>query len=160
MKKSAAFKQDMLGTALGVFCAVMLLLSPWQIDLDVPYPFYKGPLLMPLIALSMGTLASLPSMIRFFGSLRTGWKEESFAFPKKAFLLFIVAMLYPAAILFAGLEIATLVILSVELFINGVRNRLLLAGIPVAVTLIFWLVFRWLLDVFFPEPILYHLIMG
>ncbi len=160
MKDTSSFKHDMLGAALGGFCALMLALCPWQIDFDVPYPFYKGPLLMPLIALSLGVLASIPSWIRFAGNFSAAVRQEKFSLPPKTVLLFFCALLYPGAILFAGLEPATLVILALLLAVNGIRNRYVLLGVPVAVTFIFWLVFRCLLDVFFPEPILIHLLMG
>ena len=160
MKESSTFKNDLLGTALGVFCALMLAVAPWQIDLDVPYPFYKGPLLMPLIALTLGVLASIPSCVRCTRRFLTDVRQERFLPPLKTTLLFFCALLYPCAIFLAGLEVATLVILGLLLFINGIRAWYILVFVPAAVTLIFWLVFRCLLDVFFPEPLIIHLLMG
>lgn len=160
MKEAPAFKNDLLGVVLGGFCMLMLALAPWQIDLDVPYPFYKGPLLMPLIALSLGVLASIPSCVRLARRCRSDGRREHFLPPLKTTLLFFCALLYPCAIFLAGLEAATLAILALLLFINGVRDWRLLLFVPAGVTLIFWLVFRCLLDVFFPEPFLFYLLLG
>ena len=147
--------QDVLAAALGAFCALMLAISPWQIDLDVPYPFYKGPLLMPLLILTMGTLASLPSWRR----LLMNRKSRSFhvSVPRKALCMFVVVALFPVCIKFAGLELATIVILSAELFLAGQRNIKIIAIVTACVTILFWIVFRQLLDVYFPEPLILSL---
>ena len=158
-KEQTQFRQDLIGTALGLFCLAMLALAPVQIDLDVPYPFYKGPLLFPMIALSIGVLASLPSICRLARGLARG-ERAGFVFPRKAALMFCLAVLYPVGIMLVGLEAATLVILFLELLVCGVRRPVLLAGIPIGMAVLFWLVFRRLLDVYFDEPLIMTLIGG
>ncbi len=159
IKEQMQFRQDLIGTALGLFCLAMLVLAPSQIDLDVPYPFYKGPLLFPMIALSIGVFASLPSMFRLSKGFARGCRA-GFVFPKKAALMFSLAVLYPVGIMLVGLEASTLVILFLELLVCGVRRPILLAGIPAGMAVLFWLVFRRLLDVYFDEPLVMTLIGG
>jgi hypothetical protein len=148
--------QDLLGTILGSFCAIMLILAPWQIDLDVPYPFYKGPLLMPVIALLLGTLASLPSVFRllFRHTAEKTWSLDGEGWPAKPCAMFLTTLLFPLGIITAGLELATIVVLAIELYITGSRNPKILLGIPFAVSVLFWIVFKALLDVYFPEPLI------
>ncbi len=147
--------QDALGAFLGLFCAVMLAVSPWQIDLDVPYPFYKGPLLMPLLVLSMGVLASLPSWRRLLLNGKKGSLHVSV--PRKALGMLAVAALYPLGIKTVGLEAATIIVLGTELFLAGLRDIKIAALVTAGVTVLFWIVFRRLLDVYFPEPLLFSL---
>jgi len=147
--------QDALGAFLGLFCAVMLAVSPWQIDLDVPYPFYKGPLLMPLLVLSMGVLASLPSWNRLIRNRKKDVLHLSV--PRKPLCMLAVAALYPLGIKTVGLEAATIIVLGTELFLAGLRDIKIAALVTAGVTVLFWIVFRRLLDVYFPEPLLFSL---
>jgi len=157
-EKTRSRAHDLLGAILGTFCTIMLVLAPWQIDLDVSYPFYKGPFIMPVIALSIGVIASLPSWYRlFFKRQGRSWKLDGAGAPRKPFLMLITALLYPVGIFTVGLEIATFFILAVELYITGQRDRKNLLLIPILLTFIFWLVFRRMLDVYFPEPLLFYL---
>jgi hypothetical protein len=148
---------DLLGALLGSFCIFMLVIAPWQIDLDVSYPFYKGPFLMPILALSIGVLASLPSWYRLlFKGRGRSWSLDGAGAPRKPFLMLLTAILYPVGIICVGLEIATVLILSVELYIAGQRNKKVLIFVPLIVSALFWLVFRRMLDVYFPEPLLLY----
>ncbi len=150
--------QDVLAAFLGLFCAAMLIVSPWQIDLDVPYPCYKGPLLMPLLVLSMGFLASLPSWFRLFRNGRSGCCGISFS--RKALCMLAVVACYPLCIKLTGLELSTVIILSAELFLAGQRNFKIIALVTAGVTVLFWIVFRQLLDVYFPEPLILSFFEG
>lgn len=144
---------------MGLFCAVMLVLCPWQIDLDVPYPFYKGPLLVPMLALSLGVLSSLPAWARLLkpspGAL---WKVDGQGISPKPFVMLLIGALYPFMIMLIGLEAATFTALSAELIYLGHRTILLAIGLPVFVSLLFWLIFKLLLDVFFPTPEIIYLL--
>ena len=85
-------------------------------------------------------------------------KQEHFSLPRQTVCLFFAAILYPFAIWLVGLETATFCILCLLLFINGIRNIFLLLGIPAIITILFWIVFRCLLDIFFPEPLIFHML--
>ncbi|MBR3880954.1 MAG: tripartite tricarboxylate transporter TctB family protein [Mailhella sp.] len=158
-EKTRSRAHDLLGAVLGTFCTVMLVLAPWQIDLDVSYPFYKGPFIMPILALSIGVIASLPSWYRLlFKGKGRSWELDGAGAPRKPFLMLVTALFYPIGIFVIGLEIATFLILAVELYITGQRNRKILFFIPLLLSGIFWLVFRRMLDVYFPEPLLFYVL--
>ena len=147
--------RDLLGAALGLFCAAMLALSSRLIDLDVPYPFYSGPLLVPMLALAMGTLASLPFWKRLlFPAAGASWRLDGQGAPAKPAAMLLLGALYPVLLLYIGLEAATFLVLGTELrYLARPRLRVLLA-VTAVVTLTFRLVFKALLDVYFPTPIL------
>jgi amino acid transporter len=151
--------QDLLGAALGLFCVVMLAISPWQIDLDVPYSFYAGPLLVPMLVLAMGALASLPFWKRLlFPEAGASWYLDGKGSPTKPAVMLLLGALYPVLLLYLGLEAATFLILGGELrYLGRSRPRVLLA-VTAVVTLAFWLVFKVALDVYFPPPRLWETI--
>lgn len=157
-EKTRSRSHDLLGAILGLFCAVMLTVSPWQIDLDMNYPFYKGPFLMPIIALTLGIAASLPSWYRLlFKGKGRSWTLDGAGAPKKPCLMLLAAIFYAFSIMAIGLELGTLIALAMLLVITGSRNAKVLIGVPLVVTFIFWGVFRQLLDIYFPEPLIYYL---
>ena len=51
----------------------------------------------------------------------------------------------------------TILSLALLLVITGARNIKVLVVVPLVVTFIFWVVFRQLLDIYFPEPLIYYL---
>ncbi len=151
--------QDLLQVILGIFCFFMLCVSPWQIDLDVPYPFYKGPLLVPLIILSIGTLASLPACFRLIKPRKnSSWELDGKGFPKTPSILCLLGLLFVISIYYCGLEASTLVFLCIMLRVLNVTNVYILIGIPVFFSILFWFVFKFLLDLYFPTPEILYLL--
>ena len=70
---------DLFGALLGLGALAMLLVSPWQVDTTGPDPFYKGPLLFPLMILGMTLAASLPSMWRLIKpGVDASWHLDDF----------------------------------------------------------------------------------
>ncbi len=158
-EKSESRLQDLLQVLLGMFCFFMLCISPWQIDLDVPYPFYKGPLIVPLIILSMGTLACLPACLRLLKPAKNAsWQLDGKGFPKTPCILFVLGILFIISIYYCGLEISTLVFLCIMLRVLNVTNIYILFGIPLFFTFLFWFVFKFMLDLYFPTPELFYLL--
>ena len=55
---------DLFGVFMGAIAAGILISTPWQVDTTGPDPFYKGPLIYPILALGIMMLSSLPSAWR------------------------------------------------------------------------------------------------
>ena len=55
------------------------------------------------------------------------------------------------------ISVAEPLVLAILLVIPGSRDVKVLIGVPLVVTFIFWIVFRQLLDIYFPEPLIYYL---
>ncbi|HZD25690.1 MAG TPA: hypothetical protein VE631_05460, partial [Alphaproteobacteria bacterium] len=60
---------DLLGAAFGVAALVLLAFAPVLVDTSGPDPFYKGPLIFPLLALSLIVAGALPSLWRLLRPL-------------------------------------------------------------------------------------------
>ncbi len=149
---------DMLAAALGALALLILISSPWQVDMNDPNPFYKGPLLFPLMALSIIVLAALPSAWRLLkppaGAV---WTLDGFGRPAKPLVMLILIVLYLAGLILIGLEISTLLIMSTALYYLGNRSKFELFGIPVIMTVILYVAFKYFLDIYFPTPLLFGL---
>ncbi len=151
--------QDLLQAIFGLFFLILLCISPYQIDLDVPYPFYKGPLLVPMLVLSMGVLASIPACVRLIKNNENAhWFLDGEGFPKIPFALFILAILFVTSIFYFGLEASTLVFLSIMLKFLGLKNIYLLVALPICFALFFWFLFKFTLDLYFPTPEILYLL--
>ncbi len=151
--------QDLLQAFFGLFCLIMLCVSPFQIDLDVPYPFYKGPLFVPALVLSVGILASLPALFRLAKPLKNSeWNLDGKGFPKTPAILFILATLFVVSIFYVGLELSTIVFLFIMLKFLGLKNIYLLIILPLSFALFFWFIFKFTLDLYFPTPELFYLL--
>ena len=156
-KKTSSRVHDLFGAVLGGFALIMLVVSPWQIDTSGPYPFYKGPLIFPLMVCCLMLAGSLPSLWRLFRpGLNTAWYLDGKGKPVKNILILGLLILYLAGIMTLGLEFSTWLFLMISLKLVKQDSVLKLTCIPLGVTLILYLVFKVFLDVWFPEP----LIMG
>jgi hypothetical protein len=62
------------GTFLGLLAMGLLLSSPWQVDTSGPDPFYKGPLLFPLMVLSLIAATVLIALVPLAMDRRKGRK--------------------------------------------------------------------------------------
>jgi len=156
-KMSSSGVHDLLGSILGVFALSMLIASPWQVDTSGPDPFYKGPLIYPLIVCSLILAGSLPSLWRLFKTGRNAsWYLDGQGKPVKGLIILGLLILYPAGLLAVGLEFSTWLFLILALKFVKQDSVLKLTLIPIGVTFILYLVFKLFLDVWFPEP----LVMG
>ena len=151
---------DLVGAILGAFALVLLVTLRLQIDTSGPDPFYKGPMIFPLIVLSLILGASLPSMWRLVRPDESGsWRLDGRGFPARSLRVLGLLILYLAGLVYLGLEISTAAFLFVSLWIVEQRSRAKLIGIPIGVTAVLYLVFKYFLDVWFPTPVLWELLV-
>lgn len=152
---------DLLGAALGAAAAGVLLSLPWQVDTSGPTPFYKGPLLYPLLVLSLMVLAALPATLRLaLPPAGASWHLDGGGYPRKPAVIFAMLAGFLAALVYVGLEIASLGFLAGSLYYLGHRRPATLVLVPVVVTALVAIVFKHLLLVWFPAPVLWDLWMG
>jgi hypothetical protein len=151
---------DLFGMILGAFALAMLLSIRWQIDTSGPDPFYKGPMIFPLLVLSLILGASLPSVWRMVQPVEfSSWRLDGQGFPKKSLRVLGLLILYLVGLAYLGLELSTSVFLFISLWIVGQRSWAKLLGIPICVTALLFFVFKYFLDVWFPTPVLWELLM-
>ena len=146
---------DLFGIFVGAFAAGILISSPWQVDTTGPDPFYKGPLIYPLLALGLMMLSSLPSAWRLLRPrAKALWILDGAGFPLKPLftLLFLVAFL--AGLLVVGLKISCFLFIGGSLYFLGHRRPGVLVLIPLIVTGIIYMLFKFFLDIYFPTPLL------
>lgn len=150
---------DLLGAGVGLLAAVFLASSPWQIDTSGPDPFYKGPLIYPLMVLVFMVLSSIPSVIRLVRPKpgRT-WTLDGEGPPKKTLVILIFLIAFLPTLLFFGLEVAASAFLVASLYYLGHRSVKRLVLVPVLTVGLTVLVFKYLLQIYFPTPILWDLL--
>ena len=145
---------DLFGAFLGAVAAGILISSPWQVDTSGPDPFYKGPLIYPLIVLGLIILASLPSAWRLVKAPENaGWELDGAGFPLKplVILFFLIAFLYGLVIL--GLRISCMLFIGTSLYYLGQRRPVVLVLVPIIMTGLIYVLFRFFLDIWFPTPL-------
>lgn len=145
---------DLLGSLLGLFALGLLVTAPWHVDTSGPDPFYKGPLIFPLMVLALIVGASLPSLWRLFRFRGGSWYLDGEGLPFRSMRVLGLLVLFLAGLVWLGLEIASWVFLFTALWTVAQRSPWKLVGIPTLVTLCLYLVFKVFLDVWFPEPVL------
>jgi hypothetical protein len=152
---------DLLTAVLGAFAAGVLISSPWQVDTSGPYPFYKGALIFPLFALGLMVLASIPSALRMLKPPEGAvWRIDGEGAPAKTLLVFLLLVAFLAGIPLIGLEISSVLFLGITLFYLGHRSPKVFILIPLILTGVNYILFKYLLDVYFPTPLLYALFGG
>jgi len=157
---SASRVHDLAGSVLGVFALVMLISSPWQVDTTGPDPFYKGPLIFPLIVFVLIVAGSLPSMLRLVRPLKdASWELDEDGLPFLNVVILGLLVLYLFGLLAIGLEASTWLFLMVSMKVVKQDTRLKIIFFPILMTLILYLVFKVFLDVWFPEPFIMTYIM-
>ena len=141
-----------LVVAIGIVTLVFFVLSPWLVDTSGPDPFYKGPLMFPLMVLGMTALAALPSAIRIVCSpTARSVHIDGHGFPRRTAVLFVLMCLYPTGIAALGLQAATFLVVLCGLLIVR-RSSLQSLIIATGLTLAIHLIFRTFLNVWFPPP--------
>ncbi len=144
---------DALSAFLGAIAVVVLVTSPWNIDTTGPDPFYKGPMIFPLMALSLMILAAIPAAVRLFNpSPGAGWSLDGEGRPLRTLVVlgFLIAHLFGLKLV--GLEMSSLSFLMGALFYLKYRRSWHLIAIPILVTAVMTLVFKHFLQVWFPTP--------
>jgi len=159
-KKERSRIEDLVRAILGICAAGILISSPWNVDTSGPEPFYKGPLIFPIIALGIMVLASLPSIWRLLRSTaEVPWALGKYSIPYKTGLILLLLIAFLVAIPWLGLELSSLIFLGVSLKVLGYRSPIKGILLPLLMTALLWLVFKQLLGVFFPIPRLWELLM-
>lgn len=152
---------DLFAAVLGAFAAFCLITSPWNVDTEGPDPFYKGPLIFPIIVLSMMILASLPACKRLFSpAAGSSWQLDGEGYPKKTLFVLglLIAML--AGLNLIGLEVCAFAFLCASLYLLGHRGPMKLIVLPLVMTGLIVLVFKYFLGVFFPTPLIAEWLWG
>ena len=152
---------DLFGALLGLFALVMLLTLPWQVDTTGPDPFYKGPLIFPLIVLFLMVIGALPSAWRLFKpAVNRSWFLDGEGIPFKTMTVAGLLILYLAGMPYLGLELSTWLFLFFALKIVRQDTILKLTVIPTLITAIIYVTFKVFLDIWFPSPLLLDLFLG
>lgn len=148
---------DLLGSVLGIGALILLVLSPWLVDTTGPDPFYKGPLLFPLITLGLILAGSVPSLVRLVRPGGAQWYLDGLGLPVRAAKVLACLVAFLAGLMVLGLEISTLAFLAVSLKLVGQDSRVKMVLVPVLVTVILAVIFKQMLGVWFPEPLVMDL---
>lgn len=151
---------DAVAAAVGVAAAGVLLAAPSLVDSSGPDPFYKGPLIFPLIALAITIAGALPSMVRLVTAHGRSWRIDGRGVPGRAIALFALACLYAPAIAWAGLDAATLAFMLAGLLVTNPRRPLRAVATAIGTTVVLHLAFVTALDIWFPTPTLWSAIAG
>jgi hypothetical protein len=144
---------DLFGAFLGAAAAGILISTRWQVDRSGPDPFYKGPLIYPLLVLSLIVLASVPSAWRLLKP-REGftWVLDGAGFPIKPLTIFFFLVAFLGGLLFFGLTVSCLLFVFSSLYYLGHRRPGVLVPIPMIMTGLIFILFKFFLDIYFPTP--------
>lgn len=146
---------DLFGAFLGAVAAVILISTPWQVDTTGPDPFYKGPLIYPLLVLSLMILAALPSVWRLARPQENAsWVHDGGGFPVKPLVVFIFLIGFLVGLAIIGLRASSLLFLGSSLYYLEQRRLIVIVLVPVIVTGLVYLIFKFFLDIYFPTPLL------
>jgi hypothetical protein len=148
---------DLLGSVLGIGALILLVLSPWLVDTTGPDPFYKGPLLFPLITLGLILAGSVPSLVRLVRPGGARWYLDGLGRPVRAAKVLACLVLFLAGLMVFGLEISTLAFLAASLKLVGQDSRVKMILVPLLVTVILAVIFKQMLGVWFPDPLVMRL---
>jgi hypothetical protein len=144
---------DLFSAFLGAFAAITLITSPWNVDTEGPDPFYKGPLIFPVMVLSMMILASLPAWTRLISPPpNSSWRLDGKGFPKKTLVVLGLLIALLAGLGLIGLEVSAWLFLTITLYYLGHRGVLKLVVLPLVMAGLIVLIFKHFLGVFFPTP--------
>ena len=152
---------DLFMAILGGFAIFLLISIPISIEEPAAdYPFYKGPSIFPIIILSVMSLSALPSFYRLIRKIksRERWYLDGRGFPAlpvKIFLLLVVVFLL--GFIWIGLELACFLFFLAAMIVVGYRSWWKLCLYSLIYTVFIIVLFKYLLDIYFPEPLIYRL---
>jgi hypothetical protein len=103
----------------------------------------------------MMILASLPACKRLLSPTEgSSWHLDGEGWPQKTLVVLVLLIAMITGFNWVGLEASALLFLSVSLFILGHRGPIKLIILPLVMTGLIVLIFKYFLDVFFPTPLL------
>jgi hypothetical protein len=147
---------DILAALLGLLGAGLLLSTRWEVDVSGPYPFYKGPLIFPLIVLSLMVLAGLPALWRLIQAVAgASWSVAGLGMPSRPLVLLALMVLFTFGIGAVGLEVSSFLFMSIAFYYLGYRDVTRLILIPLIGTVALVVVFKYFLGVYFPSPFVF-----
>ena len=153
--KNQSRVHDLFSSLLGAFAAFCLITSPWNVDTEGPDPFYKGPLIFPIIVLSMMIVASLPACLRLISPPNgSSWRLDGEGYPGKTLVVLIFLIIMLVSLNLIGLEVSAFAFLGASLFALGHRTPVKLIVLPLIMTGLIALIFKHFLGVFFPTPLI------
>ena len=145
---------DLLSALLGALGLGLLISTHWEIDTSVPYPFYKGPLIFPLIVLCLMVLASW----RIIHSRQdASWMVDGRGAPVKPAVLLGMMLFFVLGLRAFGLEVSAFLFTAAALYYLDYRGPWRCIGIPLLCAVVLSLLFKHALDIYFPKPWLFEL---
>jgi hypothetical protein len=152
---------DILAALLGLLGAGLLVSTRWEVDVSGPYPFYKGPLIFPLIALSLMVIAGLPAIWRLLqAAAGESWSVAGLGMPSRPLVLLALMILFAFGIGAVGLEISSFLFMSIAFYYLGHRDVMRLILIPSIGTVVLAVAFKYFLGVYFPSPLVFGWFSG
>ena len=146
---------DLFGAFLGAAAAGVLISAHWQVDMSGPDPFYKGPLIYPLLVLTLIVLASVPSAWRLLKPQKGfTWRLDGAGFPIKPLMIFLFLVAFLGGLVLIGLRVSCLLFVFSSLYYLGHRRPGVLVLIPMIMTGLIFILFKFFLDIYFPTPLI------
>lgn len=151
-QRATAPAHDTFAAILGVLAAGLLAASPVLVDTSGPDPFYKGPLIFPILTLGLITAAAIPAMVRVVRRRGSGlFALDGAGFPIRGAVLFLLACAFPTAIGAVGIVLASALFCALGLVVTG-RSWRDVVAVSLLLPLAIYAVFVLILDVWFPAP--------
>ncbi|WBU62128.1 tripartite tricarboxylate transporter TctB family protein [Paracoccus albus] len=142
---------------IGLVALILLVASPWLVDRSGPDPYYKGPLIYPQLVLAIIVVAALRPAIQ---AIRhpTGIRGIDLM-PRRSLGVFALMCAFPVMIAAIGLAPACLLAMALGLITarQSWQRSLIIA---IAGAAVLWLLFKGLLDIWFPQPWLLDMVRG
>ncbi|MEO1102711.1 MAG: tripartite tricarboxylate transporter TctB family protein [Pseudomonadota bacterium] len=151
-QKESAAGRDTLAAILGVLAAGLLVAAPSLVDTSGPDPFYKGPLIFPMLTLGLIAAAAVPAVVRIVRRRgRALFALDGAGLPVRGAVLFLLACAFPVAVGAVGIFLATAGFCAMGLTVTRRSWREVMA-VSVLLPLAVYAVFVLILDVWFPSP--------
>lgn len=150
---------DLLMTIIGVFAAVLLFNLNSAIDTKgATYPFYKGPKIFPIFVLSIMFIFSLPAMRRLLlPPPDNSWYLDGKGIPYRPMMVFpLLAGFFLVGFIYIGLELSVFLFLFISLYMLKHCSLFKLLVIPAIYTIIIVYLFKYVLNIYFPTPLMFN----
>jgi hypothetical protein len=150
---------DLLMTIIGVFAVVLLFNLNGAVDTKgVTYPFYKGPTIFPIFVLSTMFIFSLPAMRRLLlPPPDNSWYLDGKGIPYRPMMIFpLLAGFFLVGFIYIGLELSVFLFLFISLYMLKHRSLFKLLVIPAIYTIIIVYLFKYVLNIYFPTPLMFN----
>lgn len=145
---------DLTAACLGGAALIFLCSLPWQIDTSGPEPFFKGPLIYPLLVLSIMFISSWPAFLRLLKNKDRVWFLDGQGLPNNSVVVLLLLIGFFAGFILIGIEFSVWLFLTCGLYFLRHRKPLLIILLPLLTALCFNVILKRLLQVYFPPPII------